>query len=85
MWDMIVIVVAGLMAVMLLLVLGAVAVSFVYVLRGRKYRQNRHAEAQETQLIQEIHRGLARMEERVEALETLMLDQGKKTVGAKQD
>ncbi len=34
--------------------------------------------AQETKMIQEIYKGLSRMEERVEALETILLDQEKR-------
>jgi len=37
----------------------------------------RNASADEARIIQEIHRGLARMEERVESLETLLFDQDK--------
>ncbi|MEW5726016.1 MAG: phage-shock protein [Thermodesulfobacteriota bacterium] len=34
--------------------------------------------AEETRLIQEIHMGLTRMEERIEALETILLDRERK-------
>ena len=34
----------------------------------------RNSSADEARIIQEIHRGLVRMEERVEALETLLFD-----------
>lgn len=35
----------------------------------------RTSSAEEAQMIQEMHRGLLRMEERVESLETLLFDQ----------
>jgi len=38
---------------------------------GRK--KSKEADADETQLIQEIHHGLTKMEERVESLETLLM------------
>ena len=38
---------------------------------------SRNASADEARIIQEIHRGLVRMEERVESLETLLFDQDK--------
>ncbi len=34
--------------------------------------------SEETRLIQEIHRGLSKMEERIEALETILLDPERK-------
>lgn len=80
-----IITVCGVVAVVLIGVMGVVATMLIATFRGGKHRGSRVSEAQETQLIQEIHRGLTRMEERIEALETLMLDQGKKTAGAKQD
>lgn len=40
---------------------------------GRKKRHGGGAEADEGELIQEIHRGLNRMEARIEALETIVL------------
>lgn len=43
-------------------------------LRGKNRPEPRQAHADEVRLIQELHRGFARMEERVEALETILLD-----------
>jgi phage shock protein B len=41
-------------------------------------RRGRHARSEDARMVQEIYQGLARMEERVEALETILLDrQGK--------
>ena len=46
---------------------------------GGSFRGGERLQAEEARLIQELHRGLSRMEERVEALETIMLDrEGKK-------
>ena len=41
-------------------------------------RKHRQSQADETRMIQEIYHGLSRMEQRVEALETILMDhQGK--------
>lgn len=42
--------------------------------RGGSLRQSEQLNADETRLIQELHQGLSRMEERVEALETILAD-----------
>ena len=42
----------------------------------RKPTRSTQREAQETRLIQEIHHGLDRMEQRIETLETLVLGDG---------
>jgi len=42
--------------------------------RGGSFRHGEQLNADETKLIQELHQGLSRMEERVEALETILAD-----------
>jgi phage shock protein B len=42
----------------------------------RKPARSAKQEAEETRLIQEIHHGLGRMEQRIETLETLVLGEG---------
>lgn len=37
-------------------------------------RRDRHYNAEDTEIIQELHRGLERMGQRIEALETILLD-----------
>ncbi len=39
-----------------------------------KYRHDRRYDADDTRIMQEINRGMQRMEDRVEALETLLMD-----------
>ena len=54
---------------------------FVWMIRrgGSANRSQSKAESQEeTRMIQEIHHGLMRMEDRVESLETLLLDSDRK-------
>lgn len=48
------------------------------IITGNPARHRDEASADETRLIQELHRGLARMEERIEAIETLLLDPDRK-------
>ncbi len=71
--------VVGLAVVMVLLiplaaVVGAMLVAVVKAIKGSPGRQGAELDAEETRLIQEIHEGLQRMEERVEALETLLVN-----------
>lgn len=61
----------------LLAVFGWMLIEVVKVLKG-KPSKDRKLDVSETKLIQNIHQGLARMEERVEALETILLELGRK-------
>ena len=40
----------------------------------RKYRHDRRYDADDARIMQEINRGMQRMEDRVESLETLLMD-----------
>jgi phage shock protein B len=59
-------------------VIGGLLIAALKILKGSSSRQSRQLQAEETKLIQELYQGLSRMEERVEALETLLLDQDRK-------
>lgn len=65
-------------------VLAIVVIVFAFVLlkakiqTGGSFRGGEQLQANETRLIQELHQGLSRMEERIEALETIMLDREEK-------
>jgi phage shock protein B len=65
-----------------LLIFGPVVVAvvgtFVIIWKWLSAKHGNHLQAEETRLMQEIYQGLARMEERVEALETLLLDRQRK-------
>jgi hypothetical protein len=64
--------------VLALAIVGSTILIAIKILRGGLSRKGRRLEADETRMIQEIYQGLLRMEERVEALETIILDsQGK--------
>ena len=55
-------------------VAGGLAVVALKILKGSP-RRDSQLDSDETKLMQELYQGLSRMEERVEALETLVLDQ----------
>lgn len=57
------------LALPVVLVLG-----LVRILTGRPVRTNPAQEAQETRLMQELHHGMARLEERIENIETIVLE-----------
>lgn len=60
--------------VLALAVIGSTILMAIKILRGGFSRKGQKREADETGMIQKIYRGLTRMEERVEALETIILD-----------
>ncbi len=73
----------GSLAILLLfglpiLVVGGTFVIVYKLITGGKSRPNEQTRAEETRLIQEVHQGLMKMEERIEALETILLDRDRK-------
>lgn len=46
----------------------------IKIIRGGASSKDSMAQADETRIIQEIYQGLARMEDRVEALETILIE-----------
>jgi hypothetical protein len=60
--------------VLALAIVGSTILMAIKILKGGLSRKGRRFEADETRMIQEIYQGLLRMEERVEALETIILD-----------
>ena len=59
-------------------IIGVCVIVALKILKGASTQRDRQSRDQEARLIQEIHHGLSRMEERVEALETILLDREKK-------
>jgi phage shock protein B len=55
-------------------VIGGTIVLSIRFLKGGGSRKD---QAEDSKIIQEIYKGLSRMEERVEALETILLDRDK--------
>ena len=64
----------------ILIMLAIIPVTILLAIRlfkGGFSRTDRKKQAEETRMIQEIYQGMSRMEERVEALETILLDREK--------
>jgi phage shock protein B len=59
-------------AVMALAVIGGTILMAIRIVKGGG-RTDRRQAADEAKMLQEIYQGLARMEERVEALETILI------------
>jgi len=72
-----IIAVAGGIGIGTLVALGVLLIIGIKVWRGPKSSSGM-ANADEARMIQDIYHGMARMEQRVETLETLLLDQHKK-------
>ena len=61
-------------AIPLVAIIGGLAIAALKILKGGHNRATREQLKEETRLVQEIHGQLLRMEERIEALETLVID-----------
>ncbi len=60
--------------VIALAVVGATILMAIKLRHGRVTGADQKNQAEEARIIQELYQGLSRMEERVEALETILLD-----------
>ncbi len=76
------IVVIGIGGVILLLVtLGLIIIGIIRAIKtGGLSKEERKTHTDETRMIQDIYQGLSRMEERVEALETILIERQKKNL-----
>ncbi len=66
----------GLPAIALAIICGTILIA-IKMIKGKGTGRNQKQDAEEAKMIQEIYQGLSRMEERVEALETILLDRTK--------
>jgi phage shock protein B len=57
---------------------GGIFIRALKIWKGISPEQSKQLQAEETKLIQELYQGLSRLEERVEALETILFDQDRK-------
>jgi phage shock protein B len=57
---------------------GGIVIKAIRAWKGIPSEQNPQLQTEETRLIQELYQGLSKMEERVEALETILLDRQRK-------
>lgn len=69
----IVAIVFGSLLLTLAIIPGTILIA-IKLIKGGISRTDQKQQAEETKMIQEIYQGLSRMEERVEALETILLD-----------
>ena len=56
-------------------IIGGTIVLSIKLMKGKSSRKD---QADDSKVIQEIYQGLSRMEERIEALETILLDREKR-------
>ena len=59
-------------------VVGGIFLKALKIWKGISPEQNQQLQAEEAKLMQEIYQGLSRMQERVEALETILLGRERK-------
>jgi len=59
-------------------VVGGIFLAALRILKGESRRKSDSNDAEEARMIQDIYHGLTKMEQRVEALETLLLDKQRK-------
>jgi phage shock protein B len=64
--------------VLALAIVGSTILMVIRILKGGFTRKSRNTEAEEARMIQQIYQGLSAMEKRVEALETILLEQERK-------
>ncbi len=64
--------------VMAIAVIGGTILMAIKLFKGSSNPSDRHTAAEEARMIQEIYRNLNRMEERVEALEIILLEKDRK-------
>ena len=61
-------------AIPLVAIIGGLLIEALKILKSDSSRRGRRADADETQMMQSLCQSLERMEERIEALETLLLE-----------
>ena len=61
-------------AISLAAIVGAMLVAIVKILKGGGGGRDKRRDEEEARMMQEIYQGLEKMEKRVEALETILLD-----------
>lgn len=64
--------------VLALAIIGSTILMAIKILKGGLSRKGQKFQAEEARMIQEMYQGLSRMEERVGALETIILDRERK-------
>jgi len=65
-------------SVLVLAIIGSTILMAIKILKDGISRKGQKSQAEEARMIQEIYQGLLRIEERVDALETIILDHERK-------
>ncbi|UCF83193.1 MAG: phage-shock protein [Desulfobacteraceae bacterium] len=65
-------------SILALAIIGSTILMAIKIMKGGLSRKGQKLETDEAKVIQQIYQGLSRMEERVEALETIILDRERK-------
>jgi phage shock protein B len=65
-------------SVLVVAIIGSTILMAIKILKGGLSRKGQRVQSEEARMIQEIYQGLSRMEARVEALETIILDHERK-------
>ena len=64
--------------ILALAIIGSTVLMAIKILKGGLSGKGQRLQAEEARMIQEIYQGLSRMQERVEALETIILERKRK-------
>ena len=65
-------------SILILAIIGSTILMAIRIIKGGVSRKGQNLQTDEAKKIQEIYQGLSRMTERVEALETIILDRDRK-------
>jgi phage shock protein B len=65
-------------SVLALAIIGGTFLMAIKIIKGGVSRKQQQLDAEEAKMIQEIYQSLTRMEERVESLETILIDRAKR-------
>jgi phage shock protein B len=57
-----------------LAIMGGVGVAILRLIKGPQGKRAAQADEEEARMIQDLHKGLKRMESRIESLETILLE-----------
>ena len=65
-------------SILILAIIGSTILMAIKIIKGGVSRKGQDIQTDEAKKIQEIYQGLSRMEDRIEALETIILDRERK-------
>ena len=65
-------------AILALAIIGSTILMAIKMFKGNASRKGQRLETEEARVVQEIYQGLSKMEKRIEAVEAIILDQGRK-------